>query len=63
MLGILGSHPARQAGSATGRGSYWKLLLGWGRVLGGWRFFPGGAKLPGTALGGRELQEPARCAA
>lgn len=61
-----GGHPARQAQlraeEATGLGRV-PTFPGWGRALGGWRSFPQEAELPGTALGGRLLLEPAQRAA
>lgn len=63
---VMGSHPARQAQlraeEATGLGRV-PTFPGWGRALGGGRSFPREAELPGTALGGRLLLEPAQRAA
>lgn len=51
-----------RAGEATGLGRV-PTLLGWGRAPGAGLFLPWEAQFPGTALGGRELREPAPRAA
>lgn len=54
--GDVGKSPNEQ-GSALGRAYASRMGK---RPGGGWRFYPREAKNPGTALGGRELLEPAR---
>lgn len=63
VRGVLGSHPANQAqlraGEAAGLGQL-PMLPGWGKALGkASAFHPRETELLGTALGGRELREPA----
>lgn len=67
--GVFGSHPAGLSSgpgkllASTSSSSSSTTLPGWGRAPGSWCFFPGEAELLGTALGGRELWEPAPRAA